>query len=79
MRGEADGFNAAAAEKPRSERDSLHDSLHRAEAQAALGRKIAIELARPLGELVRVGPADVVAARAVACIVAPHLPGVAHP
>ena len=67
MRGAADGFNAESAEKPRSERTFLD----RAETQAAFERQLAEEPARPLAQIARVRPADVLAARALARFLEP--------
>jgi len=70
MRGGADGYNAESGENR-----APSEKLDRAEAQAALEREIAEELARPLAQIARVRPADVLAARADACFLTPPRTG----
>ena len=55
------------------------DELDGAEALAALERVIAEELARPLAQIARVGPAHVLAARACARFLVPPPPGAERP
>ena len=75
MRGAPDGFNAPSGENPRSERDFLE----RAEAEAALGRQLAEEPARPLAQVGRERPADVLAARADTRLLAAPRAGAERP
>jgi len=64
MRRAADGCNPP-----------LRQRLDGAETQAAFEREVAEELARPLAQFGRVGPADVLAARAEAGFLVAPVPG----